>query len=55
MKIYCDDCGCTVSAEDAEDLLRACASKLESQVVRNPDLPKSYADLVKEVFEFLNR
>jgi len=36
-----------------EGLLHQCASKLESQVVRNPDLPKAYSELVKKSFSLI--
>jgi hypothetical protein len=39
---------------ELEELLRDCASKLESQVVRDPELPASYAETVKKAFSILN-
>jgi len=37
-----------------EESLRDCASKLEYQVSRNPELPERYSEIVKEAFELLN-
>jgi hypothetical protein len=39
---------------ELEESLRDCASKLESQVSRNPELPKSYAEVVTKAFALLN-
>jgi hypothetical protein len=39
---------------ELEESLCECASKLESQVVRNPELPKSYAEVVTKAFALLN-
>jgi hypothetical protein len=39
---------------ELEESLRDCASKLESQVVRNSDLPASYAETVNTAFALLN-
>lgn len=33
--------------------LHDCASKLESQISRNPELPPSYRDVVKTAFDLL--
>ena len=40
--------------KELELSLRDCASKLESQTTRNPELPKSYRDIVEKAFELLN-
>ena len=40
-------------AKALETLLRECASKLESQVMRNPELPKSYYTVIDEAFNAL--
>lgn len=39
---------------ELESSLQECASKLESQISRNPTLPKSYQDAVTKAFELLN-
>ena len=38
-----------------EELLHECASKLESQIVRNKDLPKSYNELIEKSYALLNK
>lgn len=47
------DAGYEARIEQLLGILWECASKLESQVVRNPELPKSYATVVGEAFAIL--
>lgn len=53
-----EDCTLRLSAkriDDLEGLLFECASKLESQIHRNPNLPISYGKIVKSAFELINK
>ena len=45
---------CLAKVEELENSLRDCASKLESQASRNPELPDSYKDTIIHAFNLLN-
>ena len=40
---------------EAEELIQELASKLESQISRNPELPAAYSVLVHRAFKFLRK
>ena len=46
---------CLAKVEELENSLRDCASKLESQISRNPELPESYKDLFNKAFRLLRK